>query len=521
MKLEKIDLEEANCFSSIFLNYINRDEKLNPFYHHYPAPEDFQKQIEAKSSFESRKRKVLQEVINQQYEGLEKSAHFTENLKLLEEDKSFTVTTGHQLNVFTGPLYFIYKIITTINLAAKLKEKYPDYNFIPIYWMASEDHDFAEINHFRLFDRQYQWQTEQKGAVGRFSLEGMEQLTGELPELLPLFERAYLNQNNLSDATRYIANELFGAQGLIAVNADDHTLKHEFAEIMQQDILEENSNRLVENTSEKLNQAGYKSQVFSRQINFFYLDENIRGRLVRRENEEFEVLNTDLKYTEEELKTIIKEAPEKLSPNVITRPLYQEVVLPNIAYIGGPAEVAYWLQLKEVFQHYQIPFPIVMPRNFALVVNKSSTKKLYKLAIKPADLFLEPHQLKERYILQNSEGTYQLNEQKKKLQQVFAEIVKKAEGIDKSLTGAVGSEQSKAEKILDNLEKRLKKAEEKNQEVALRQVEKLKEKLFPDGSLQERKDNLLNFYLNDSSFLQKLLDKFDPFDYRFNVLIEE
>lgn len=520
MKLEKIDLEEANCFSSIFLDYINQDEKLRPFYQHYPSLENFEKQIEAKSSFDKQKRQLLQEIINKQYEGLEKSGQFIENLKLLEDEKTFTVTTGHQLNIFTGPLYFIYKIVTTINLAARLKEKYTGYNFVPVYWMASEDHDFDEINHFRLFDQQYQWQTGQKGAVGRFKLTGMEQLTKELPEVLPVFERAYQHQQNLSAATRYIANELFGAKGLVVIDADNQQLKNEFATIMRQDILEENSNRLVEVTSEKLNQEGYKSQVFSRKINFFYLDDNLRGRLVA-ENGKFEVLDTNIKFSKEEFEKILKETPEKLSPNVITRPLYQEVILPNIAYIGGPAEVAYWLQLKEVFQHYQVPFPILMPRNFALVVNKSSTKKLYKLDISPADLFLGSKALKERYILQNGEADYQLEEQKKKLEQLFAEIVEKAEKIDKSLTGAVGSEQSKAEKIVDNLEKRLKKAEEKNQEVALRQVEKLKDKLFPGGNLQERKDNLLNFYLNDQDFIQKLLANFDPFDYRFNILIEE
>lgn len=520
MKLEKIELEEANSFSSIFLDYINQDEKLKPFYQHYPALENFEKQIEAKSSFDNQKRKMLQQVINQQYEGLEKPGQFIENLKQLDDPNTFTVTTGHQLNIFTGPLYLVYKIITTINLAAKLKARYPEYNFVPVYWMASEDHDFAEINHFRLFDQEYQWQTEQQGAVGRFHLQGMEQLIKELPEVLPVFERAYLQQENLADATRYIANELFGEYGLVVVDADHHLLKSELAKIMQQDIFSENSNRLVESTSEKLNQAGYKNQVFSRKINFFYLEKNLRGRLVR-ENDVFEVLDTELKFSKEEFEKVIKETPEKISPNVITRPLYQEVILPNIAYIGGPAEVAYWLQLKEVFHHYQVPFPILMPRNFALVVNKSSTKKLYKLEISPADLFLEPHLLKERYILQNGDGNYQLEHQKQKLEQLFAEIVNKAEKIDKSLTGAVGSEQSKAEKILDNLEKRLKKAEEKNQEVALRQVEKLKEKLFPQGNLQERKDNLLNFYLNDQDFLQKLMANFDPFDYRFNILIEE
>ncbi len=397
MKLEKIDLEEANCFSSIFLDYINHNEKLKPFYRYYPDPDNFKKQIEAKSSFDSKKRKTLQEVINRQYEGLEKSSAFIENLKLLEDDKTFTVTTGHQLNIFTGPLYFVYKIITTIKLAAKLKEYYPQYNFVPVYWMASEDHDFAEINHFRLFDQDYQWKNEQQGAVGKFNLKGMEQLTEKLPEVLPAFERAYLQQDNLANATRYLVNELFGEQGLLIIDADHHLLKSEFSAIMRQDIFEGNSNRLVEATSEKLKKTGYKTQVFSRKINFFYLEENLRGRLVR-ENDQFEVLDSQLKFSEEEFEGILNKTPEKLSPNVITRPLYQEFVLPNIAYIGGPAEVAYWLQLKDMFQHYQVHFPILMPRNFALVLNKSSTKKLYKLEIKPSFLFLELILLKERYI---------------------------------------------------------------------------------------------------------------------------
>ncbi len=520
MKLYKFPLERSGAFSSIFLDYLRQDDKLTPFYGLFPELENFKSQIEKKKHFESKKRIFLREAINTQYSGIEKSSKFIENLKGLAHNDTFTITTGHQLNIFTGPLYFIYKIITVINLCKKLKSAYPEYNFVPVYWMASEDHDVEEINHFHLFNKEYKWLTDQTGPVGRFNLHGIEKILEELPEKASLFERAYLHHKNLSDATRFIVNELFGEEGLIAIDPDHPLLKKEMKKVFYEEIHHHHAHKAVEETNLRLEKLGYPKQVYSREINIFYIENYLRERIVK-ENNTYQVLNTKKTFNSQEITELIELHPEKFSPNVILRPLYQEMVLPNLAYIGGPAEVAYWLQLKGVFDCYEVPFPIILPRNFALYVNRVNAKKLNKINIDPADLFLDWVQLKEKYLADNGLQQHQLTEEIDQIKRIFSSISEKAEGIDKSLKGFIGAEQTKIEKIILGIEKKIKKSEENTHDVVVRQLESLKEKLFPGGQLQERTINFLNFYFNNPDLIPSLLQKFDPLDFSMNVLIEE
>jgi len=290
--------------------------------------------------------------------------------------------------------------------------------------------------------------------------------------------------------------------------------------VIKKEIFENIANPLVEAASARLNELGYKSQAFSREINFFYIDNEIRERIVR-EDGLFKVLNTDLTFSDEDMDRLISERPEKFSPNVITRPLYQETVLPNLAYIGGPAEIGYWLQLKGVFDAFNVSFPALMPRNFGLVINKSNTKKLRKLNLSPLALFQEINELKTFFLQKTGNNEFDLSVEKKELGKLFDKIKSKAVEVDPSLSGYVGAESARGFKILDEIGKKIKKSEEKNNEIALTQLDALKEKLFPGGSLQERHDNFLNFYLNNADFLLLLLDKFDAFDFRFNILLDE
>ncbi len=219
------------------------------------------------------------------------------------------------------------------------------------------------------------------------------------------------------------------------------------------------------------------------------------------------------------MRELLKNHPEKLSPNVILRPLYQELILPNIAYLGGPAEVVYWLQLKGVFGHHQVAFPLLMPRNFAMVVQGGNAKKLNKVGLSAEELFLEEHELRARFVEQATDGEVDLSAEAQALEKVFEEIIEKAEAVDPSLKGFVGAEQQKALKSLGNIEKRLKKAEESKQDTRIRQMQDLKERLFPNNTPQERADNFLNFYLNDEQFIERLFLAFDPLDYSMNVLV--
>lgn len=517
MKVEKVNLDETGSFSSLFLDYLNEDPKLRSYYNQYPTLQNFKKVIEERN-FPGEQREILSQVLTEQYNGISCSLKTTNNIGLLTEQNAFTITTGHQLNIFTGPLYFIYKIVTTINLAKKLKKEYPEYHFIPVYWMASEDHDFEEINHLNLFGKKYSWNTSQKGPVGRFNPKEMADILNDLPEKPPLFEKAYLEHKTLAEATRYFVNELFGNEGLLVVDGDSRTLKAALKPIIKDDLTHNTAHSIVEKSSSELADEGYKVQVYPREINLFFMEENSRNRIVK--NDEYEVLNTETRLSEKDLFDVVETETEKISPNVILRPLYQELILPNIAYIGGPAEIAYWLQLKPLFDHHKVDFPILLPRNFALVINKTSGKKLSKLNIPVKDLFKDLHSLKSKFVLENSENNISLEQEKKILNQIFNSILHKVTAVDQSLEGMVNSENSKTLKGLENLEKRLKKAEEQNQEVAIKQLETLKSKLFPNDSLQERTDNFLNFYLNNPSFIEKLIELFDPLEFKFNILLE-
>lgn len=519
MTLEKLPLEHTNAFSQFFLDYVSRKDTLQPFYNLAPKPENFKAQIENKK-FTSEKRDVLFHALTDQYSGLEISQSVKSNIESLKSENTFTITTGHQLNIFTGPLYFIYKIVTVVNACKELKLRYPNFNFIPVYWMASEDHDFDEIKYFNLFGKKHVWETEQKGAVGRFKTDELKALIDQLPEKVELFEKAYLEHDSLVSAARYYVNELFSDEGVVVIDGDDKNLKQQFSKTIEDDIFNHHANDLVEETSGKLSALGYKPQVYPRAINFFYLKGSIRERLVKEQNG-WKVNNTELIFSENEIKNLLKNEPEVFSPNVIMRPLYQETILPNLAYVGGPGELVYWLQLKSTFDYYKLSFPILLPRNFAHVINKASRKKVDKFEFTITDLFSKPKVLKEKYLQEHSDNQINLNQEKENLKSVFDKITQQGKNIDGSLTGFIGSEYAKALKGVENIEKRLKKSEESKHEVALNQISGLKEKLFPGGGLQERHDNFLTFYLNNLNFINQLIESFEPFDFKMNVITEE
>lgn len=512
MPSQQIALNSVGAFPKLFLDYISKNKNLEKFYNQYPDIHGFKEVIEARK-FTDDKRKTLVSVLEKQYQVLENKP----NIDILLEPNTFTVTTGHQLNIFTGPLYVIYKIVTIINLARKLKAEFPAYNFVPVYWMASEDHDFAEIASFNLFGKNHKWETEQKGAVGRMNPTELQEIFDELPEKPALFEEAYLKNTTLADAARQYMHQLFGSEDLVCIDADDAALKGIFSDIIKDDLLNNSANEIVTKTSNELNEMGYHTQITPREINFFYLQDGLRERIVK-EGNVYKVLNSELSFSQEEIIQILDNQPENFSPNVVLRPLYQETILPNLAYIGGPSEVPYWLQLKGIFDHYGERFPLLMPRNFALVINQASQKRIDKLGITAEELFADEVALRRSYVERNSENSLSLAFEIDDVSEVFERILKKSLAIDQTMKGAVEAEKSKIISSLENLEKRIKKAEERNQETSVTQLLALKQKLFPDGGLQERKENFLNFYLNDKDFINKLLEAFDPLDYSFNII---
>jgi bacillithiol synthase len=516
MNVSLMPLAQTRQFSTLLLDYLSQKPDLQLFYSHFPEPDNFQKLIENRR-FSAEKRETLHKTLLLQYAGFD---HFPKSaIESLLDDKTFTVTTGHQLNIFSGPLYVIYKLVTVINLAKSLKIRYPQYNFVPVYWMASEDHDFEEINHFELFGKTYTWKTEQTGAVGEMNPAEIGVLLAEMPEKPGVFAKAY-QYKTLAEATRFWVNELLGNENLVCIDASTPELKKQFREVMQADILENKVLPLFERQTQNLEKAGYEKQIQAREINFFYLTKGIRERIVKEEGK-YKILNTELAFSETEMQALIENQPEELSPNVVLRPVYQEVILPNLAYIGGPAEVSYWFQLKDIFDFFQVELPALLPRNFALYINQVNKKRMDKLGVSTADLFEDEVNLRKQFVEKNAENPIDVRPEQAEIEKVFNSLIQKALQTDASLEGWVKAERQKAMTSLESIEKRLKKAEEQKQSTQINQLLGLRTKLFPGGGLQERHDNFLSFYLNNPAFLQILLDTFDPFDFRFYILTED
>jgi len=519
MQVHKLPFEKTGFFSRLFLDYLNKKNGLEKFYDLYPLQENFLKKARS-LKFPEGKRKVLHAELLKQYETFTVTSNTKSNIEALLHPNTFTITTGHQLNIFTGPLYFILKIVTVIKAAEQLNQSQNEIKFVPVYWMATEDHDVEEINHFYLFNKKLTWNTSEKGPVGKFSTAGFEQLFPEIKDKLPLFEKAYLEHKTLAEASRYIVNELFGDKGLIVIDGDSKGLKSQCKDLFKDELSNNVSFNNVKTLTEELTNCGYGGQVYPREINLFYMEKGLRERIIK-EDGLYKVNNTDLKFSEKEIESLLENNVEKISPNVVLRPVYQELILPNVAYCGGPAELSYWLQLKTLFDHYKIDFPILLPRAFSMVIPRTICSKVAKLKLSWEELFEDEQKLKEKIISGTSENDYKLEAEEQEVDVLFEKIKRKASTIDPTLEAYVLAEGQKVKKALEQIEKRLKKAEEQKHEVLISQLSNIKSKLFPEGQLQERRDNYLNFSLSNPSFISQLFQYIDPFDYRFNILVED
>lgn len=508
-------------------DYLDQKKSLQSLYNQFPTFENFETQIAQKqTNFNNSHRNSLVSVLQKQYAEIEISHLTQQNIESLKVNNTFTVTTGHQLNLFSGPLYFLYKIITTINLTSELKVKYPAYNFVPVYWMATEDHDFEEINYFNFKGKKFRWNKESTGPVGRLSTEGLadffeifEQELGSstnAEKLKKLFQDAYLNHNDLADATRYLANSLFGAHGLVIIDADEANLKRNFIPYIKEELLLQTAHKKVLETTEKLKE--YSIQVNPREINLFYIEDQLRERIIL-ENGKYLVNNTKISFSETEILALVESNPEKFSPNVIMRPLYQEVILPNLCYIGGGGEIAYWLELKSFFDAVKISFPILLVRNSVLLATEKQLKKADKLNLNWTDLFSKQSDLVNNKVQILSEIDIDLSLLKTQLQTQFNILNEITTKTDPSFAGAVKAQEVKQIKGLENLEKRLLKAQKIKLKDTLTRITDLQNELFPNQSLQERQANFSEFYIESGEdLITKLIERLQPLEQQFNII---
>ena len=525
--IKNIPFQLIPQLSKTDLAYATADPILKPFFTYNVDIQSFAKVISDKKK-QNINRELLVNVLKKQYSAFDFSEITAKNIELLGSENTFTVTTAHQPNLLLGPFYFIHKIASTINLARQLNAQYPDNQFVPMFVIGGEDHDFEDVSSINLFGKKITWQNNETGSVGMMSTESLKVVLEELKPILGESENAQtifsLIEKNCTahkvyhTATQGLINDLFGKYGLLVLNPNDKDLKANFAPFILKEILEQPSQKLVEETQKSLGELGFKAQAFPREINLFYLKEQLRERIIFEENK-YKVLNTDYVFSKAEIIKEIENYPERFSPNVVLRPLYQEVTLPNLAYIGGGGEIAYWLERKTQFEFFGVNFPMLIRRNSAVIVDEGSQKKMEKLDLTYEDIFQDIDFLTKKYVTKNASGELNILQEKAEIKAIFSRIENIAKEVDSTLTNAVAAEATKQLAALDQLENRIVRAEKQKHEVALNQIKGLLQKFCPNGGLQERFDNFLPYYIKSGdTVFETLIENLNPLQEGFVIL---
>ena len=528
---------ESGLYNQLVLDYFAGNKNLEEYFKYIPDLESFSRVMLDKSRHPCN-RKLLSDVLESQYlkAGIIPEANVKNNIESLRNANTFTICTGHQPSLFTGPIFFIYKIISTINLTRILEKKYPENKFVPVFWLASEDHDFEELNHAFVFGKKIEWNYPNTKATGRspagrlngsslqFVLNELKAILGteeKSKEIFELFSGAYSGKKKFADASRILIDKLFGSYGLVIIDGDEPILKKEITSLILDDILQNTPHRLVKITSEKLKADHYHPQVNPREINCFYLTDNSRERIEKTELG-FKILNTNKLFSEEEMKSEIAEHPERFSPNVVLRPLFQEKILPNLAYMGGPAEVSYWLQYKAMFDYFGINFPLLMVRNSVLWIDSHSASRMKKLQIKTGEIFQNKEEVIRSFVLKQEGNKADLKQESLPIANAFDQIMNRISFVDASLKPAVEAEKKRNLNAIKMLEEKMLKALKKKQETSIEQIQNLFSRFFPSEIPQERYDNFIPLFLKyGNGLFEILLDHLNPFEKQVIILTEE
>lgn len=478
---------------SIKADYLRGKDFLQPFYQYSPIQTDFLSIIQDKSR-EFTDRNTLYESLGEQYAGIDMGPEVSANLEALKSPNTFTITTGHQLIVYGGPLFTFYKVLHVILLAKHLEEQYPDYRFVPVFWIHTEDHDYEEINHyFTDFDEKKVYQGIFSGSVGEHVLT--EEIQAIAPAHFPSELKACFAPGlTLARAFRLFFHTLFKQDGLVILDPDHPKLKARFQSVLINEFTHYDSGRLIEANTHALEEAGYPAQITTREINFFYKSPGIRNRIVA-QGENFSVIDTPLSFSREEMFRLIRTQPERFSPNVSLRPLYQEILLPNLAYIGGWGEIAYWLQLKNVFDHYQTNFPLLLPRFSATLFRAEQAEAWKNLGFQLADIEKNLQSLNAIYMPRVWD--------KQPYDNLVMDLNKNMEALgnyiqtfSQTLPRAVIGQKVKNQAFLDNLQKKLERVI-REQHPVFSTMRDLKNTIQPDGQVQERILSLASFPYTD------------------------
>lgn len=523
-----INYRDTNSFSELVYDYLDGASTLNDFYRFAPNKKGIEEAISERKNAPVN-RAILVEALQRQYEFINITNAVKNNIQSLLHQNTFTICTAHQPNLMTGYLYFFYKILHAVKMAESLNKEHPEMHFVPVYYMGSEDNDLEELGQFWYEGQKYQWDADgQKGAVGRMNTKSLNSLLEKLfkyfgppgdnsSELINTISEAYLQHNTIATATQYLVNALFGTYGLVVLNPDDQQLKKLFTPIITDELLHQIAYPIVQKQSALLAER-YKAQAFPRPINLFYLKNDIRERIEKQENK-WVVNNTQIQFSEKEIIEEVNNFPERFSPNVILRGLFQETILPNICFIGGGSELAYWLQLKPLFEYYSVFYPAVFLRQSVQIISTQCQELIKQTSFTVKDIFDTENSLTKRLLLQKNGPSWNLDNELQSIENSIVPLASRANILDASLEKAAAAALARIRKQVKSLEQKMYRAAKRKEEISIAKIIRLKKLTHPNGSLQERVENFSTYYLQYGwCIFDEIKTQIKPFENKFMIV---
>lgn len=480
------------------------------------------------------KRKRLVQILRNQGDKLNKSSAYQAALEALSMDNALAVVTGQQVGIFTGPLYTLYKTIGTFNLSRYLKERFPEFEFVPIFWLEGDDHDLDEANHIHIFDSnlevvridgistdpglenllpmsEVKIDETFKGVVGQ--LEAILRESDFKQSLIKTLSEFYSTGESLTSAFSKTITHILQNIPLLTFDPTDVEAKRLFRSIFDRELFTfpRTSEEVIKSSAQL--EENYHVQVKPRVLNLFYLDDG-RRRAIEPIGNAFSLRGTKRKLMREQLRTLVETNPELFSPNVVLRPICQDYILPTAAYVGGPSEIAYFAQLKGVYQLFEVEMPPIFPRPSATIVEHGVQKIMERYQLGFLDAFAEFDELVKKALRAVSAEDIpgEFNKTSEEVARAVHWLDPLTTRIDPTLKGAVDSTVSRMLYHLQHLQEKTVAAYRRKNDQVLQQAKKFQQFIYPNRDLQERIVNFSYFYNKyGDNFIHKLVEELPPY----------
>lgn len=524
MNFRKTPPEQLN-FPELFTDYLNRDQKILDFFDHDPFADNAANESLKRFTFRGSRPETVK-LLHEYNSPFNPPAPVLSNIDLLADEKTFAVVTGQQPVLMGGTLFTIYKTLTAI-IYCSVYNRQSGYNFVPVFWMGDEDHDFNEVASVTVPSQKsavhLEWQTDQniEQRTADILLDGeFEELkkvvrdtlgdTDFSEDLWNAIDQSYSVKATVGEAFGRLMMDIFGKHGLILAGSNHKAIKHHTSPVLKTAVQKSQEiYRSLKTTTGNLEKSGYHSQVLVQESNLFRIAEDgTRYKLDYTDGAWSDDSGNMNKLSNDELIKMVDDHPENFSPNVFLRPLLQDYLIPVIAYVGGPGEVSYYAQMKETYRVFNQSMPLIIPRFSCTLIENAVQRAIESLPFQWTEYSKRIEDLESAFVSQSDKPDIEsiINEWKKDVQDITDKMKPRVGEIDPTLENSAGKASAAFHNELDKLKGKMYRSVKQQESVQLNRISKVRDALFPRGNLQEREIAFI-YFMNKygSSFWDDLL----------------